>query len=820
MQPDDDEVGLLITLQLIYRWLLNELPQGDEFFIENALLTWEAIHFPLLIDPHKLAVTWIRSLKLRNNGQSAGELLETDFNDPNFKEKLKTAILHGDWIMFNDVHEVIDPAIVRLFINGLQKRTEVPWEDGVVLSVHKEFRIFLRTEVSHPKFDPLVFGFATVINFTVTECAMKDMFRGIVFGETTSKSSHDEERADTGGDCAIELESRYQMQRQRVLERQNRRSVAEEKLMSILSSCEGNLLDQAELVLQLGDVKEEIQLLEGELLKCVALHLELGEDRAREKNDCLARTATCLFFVLFNFKSVHVAYEFSLDVFIDVLRKIMRCEAEDEGNWDLAKVESELVWQVFRLGSLTILNKHFFAFVLQLTVRLQLLRGTISKEQVDFLINGRKSAMAGKELKEDLDTDELPDQVKNIFESVGGWRDLQSLVELFPKRFRALAEDIQQNADVWREWSMSEKLKEFPYDGVGDEGTEDISLTSFENLMLLRCFRADHLSQGVERYIQRVLGERFMTRPVIDLAAILKDYCNNDTPILFLETTQGFDALRLVRRVHSQSQVFRDSVLVDAAVGCTSENSLAATFQLAQTSGSWLIIANCHLSYSTLKRLQLWLKRDGVHANFRLFMTTLPTVPVNLLSRLIKVNTEHPKHLKSNLVTLFHQQIDDDMLQNVTSASTASAVPSALKQATMGQRCFRSIVYALTFFHVVALERRKYGKIGWNIEYGFNETELVMCIQMLATVLSKQQQNRLPWEMVKYMLGEIIYGSHIVDKFDRKLVAVFMDEYFNDFLFDEYQKFSFYTGEDFEYGILNYSSAREFLGELSLILIV
>lgn len=799
--------------------MLNELPQGDEFFIENALLTWEAIHFPLLIDPHKLAVTWIRSLwEQKNNGREAGELLETDFNDPNFKEKLKMAIQHGDWIMFNDVHEVIDPAIVRLFINGLQKRMEVLWEDGVVLSVHPEFRIFLRTEISHPEFDPLVFGFATVINFTVTETALTDMFRGVVFGETTSMTSHDseddddEEQADTGADYVIELESRYQMLRRRVLERQNGRSVAEEELMNILSSSQGNLLDQSDVVQQLGDVKEGIQLLDRELLKCVARHSELHEHRAREKNDSLARTATCLFFVLFNFKSVHVAYEFSLDVFIDVLRKILRCEAlkeGEEGSWDLAKVESELVWQVFRLGSLTILDQHFFAFVLQLTIRLQLLRGTVSVEQVNFLINGRESAMAGKELKEDM-----PDQVKRIFESVNGWRDLQCLVELFPKRFRALAEDIQKSSEVWSEWSESEKLQEFP-----DQGKEEYSLTSFESLMVLRCFRADHLSQGVERYIRRVLGERFLTRPVIELEAILKEYCSNDTPIMFLEMPQGFDALRLVRRVHSQSQVFRESVVVDAAVGCTSANSLAATFQLAQTSGSWLIIANCHLSYSTLKQLQLWLKRDGVHKNFRLFLTIVmtygivPKIPVNLLSRSIKVNTEQPKHLKSNLVTIFHQQIDDDMWENVTSTCTAPAS----KQTTLGQRCFRSIVYALTFFHVVALERRKYGKIGWNVEYGFNETELVMCIQMLATVLSKQQQKGLPWETVKYMLGEIIYGSHIVDKFDRRLVAIYMDEYFNDFLFDEYQKFSFYTGTDFEYGILNYSSTTDFLGEFSVI---
>ena len=108
----------------------------------------------------------------------------------------------------------------------------------------------------------------------------------------------------------------------------------------------------------------------------------------------------------------------------------------------------------------------------------------------------------------------------------------------------------------------------------------------------------------------------------------------------------------------------------------------------------------------------------------------------------------------------------------------------------------------MTFFHVAALERRKFGKIGWNLEYSFTEAELVLCIQMLGNVLSKhanQQQATVPWSTLRYMVAEIIYRRHIGDAFDRRVVAVFMEEYLTDFLFDAFQGFSFYAGDAFDW---------------------
>ena len=46
-----------------------------------------------------------------------------------------------------------------------------------------------------------------------------------------------------------------------------------------------------------------------------------------------------------------------------------------------------------------------------------------------------------------------------------------------------------------------------------------------------------------------------------------------------------------------------------------------------------------------------------------------------------------------------------------------------------------------------------------------------------------------------------MYGGRVIDDFDRRVVKTYMDEYMGDFIFDTFQPFHFYMGEEVDYFI-------------------
>ncbi|CAF1512159.1 unnamed protein product, partial [Didymodactylos carnosus] len=199
----------------------------------------------------------------------------------------------------------------------------------------------------------------------------------------------------------------------------------------------------------------------------------------------------------------------------------------------------------------------------------------------------------------------------------------------------------------------------------------------------------------------------------------------------------------------------------------------------AQQQGQWLLLQNCHLLIPFLTSLEKELEAvQKPHSEFRLWMTTEPIrdFPIGLLQKSYKVVVEAPSTLKLILKSTFF-----NLTPNVFTESDHPAFPP--------------LIFILAFFHSILLERRKYDKLGWNINYDFNESDFRVSFNIIKSYLNMSLERgtfEIPWITIRYLISEVIYGGRIIDSYDRRIIKTYMLEYFGDFVFDEYQLFHFY----------------------------
>jgi dynein heavy chain len=104
------------------------------------------------------------------------------------------------------------------------------------------------------------------------------------------------------------------------------------------------------------------------------------------------------------------------------------------------------------------------------------------------------------------------------------------------------------------------------------------------------------------------------------------------------------------------------------------------------------------------------------------------------------------------------------------------------------------MLYVLTYFHAVIQERKKYGKIGWNVNYDWNESDFKISYRLINMYLTKANETgeeELPWETLRYLIGDAMYGGRVTDGFDRRVLNTYLEEYLGPFIFDANQKFYF-----------------------------
>nr|XP_022920640.1 dynein heavy chain 5, axonemal [Onthophagus taurus] len=720
--------NMLVDSSTISEWTLQGLP-NDELSVQNALIVTKSRSYPLLIDPQTQGKMWIKNKEQNNNLQI------TSLNHKYFRTHLEDCLSLGRPLLIEDIDVELDPVLDNVLEKNFIKSGSI--EKVIVgdkeCDVLKGFMLYITTKLPNPPYSPEVSAKTSIIDFTVTRRGLEDQLLGRVILM---------EKTDLEAERVALFES--------VMQNQRSMKELEANLLYRLNSTKGSLVDDEELINVLQVTKVTAEEVTQKL--SVSVHTEKKINIAREEFRPVAARGSILYFLIVEMSMVNVMYQNSLKQFLSIFdNSITKSTKSTDTQERIDIILKYLTYEVWKFTQRSLYERHKSLFTLMMAIKIDLQKGHISHDEFMTFIKGGAS----------LDLNAVqPKPFRWILDIT--WLNLVAIHKL--TIFSDILQKIERNEREWRIWYEKEKPEE-----------EDIpcgyqkSLDVFRKLLLIRSWSQDRTLSQAKKYIMDSLGNEYGEACILNLEETWVE-SEPDAPLICILSI-GSDPSPQITALAK----IKDIPLKAVSMGQGQEVVARDMLETSMANGGWVLLQNIHLSLPfATEIMSMMLENENKHETYRCWLTTEvhEQFPIGLLQMAIKFTNEPPQGIRASMKRTY-QSITQDYLDY-------SAQPQ-----------WPPLLYAVAFLHTVVQERRKFGPLGWNIPYEFNQADFAASVQFIQNHLDDMDPKKgVSWPTVCYMLGEVQYGGRVTDDFDKRLLTTFTQVWFCDVLLR--QGFEFY----------------------------
>eukprot|EP00798_Chlamydomonas_sp_ICE-L_P020336 gene20336-27098_t len=690
----------------IRAWTIFGLPNVS-FSIDNGIMVANARRWPLMIDPQTQANKWVKNM------ERSHDLRVIKLTDSDYMRTLENAIQFG---------EELDPSLEPLLLKQLFKQGGLNFIrlGDATIEFSDMFRFYITTSLRNPHYLPETAVKVTLLNFMITIDGLSDQLLGVTVAQ---------ERPD--------LEAQRQQLVVESAENKKKLKEIEDKILNVLSNSEGNILEDASAIQILSEAKlvsNDIQ--EKEV---VAEETQREIDAARVGYRPGGAYNAILFFCIRDMAGIDPMYQYSLAWFISLFIRSIQGSAKSEDLTERLKhINDHFTYALYQNICMSLFEKDKLLFAFLLTSRIMLGQGQLELPHYQFLLTGGVG----------INEREVAKPASSDWISKLLWGKICKVANLC-EAFAKLPEDIAADLPGWMT----------VYEAVDPQnctlpGDYDAKLSSFEKVLIVNVLRPDKMVPAIQAFVSATLGIKFTEPPMFDLVGSYKE-SSNTAPLLFVLSTGSDPTSALMTFAGTMGYSSKISVI---SMGQGQGPKAAALIDSARKAGSWVLLQNCHLAPSwmpALEKICESIKPENTDPDFRLWMTSMPSpsFPVSILQNGVKMTNEPPAGLRANL--------------------RRSYALEPICEVEFFEGCnkpgpFKALLFGLCFMHAFVQERRKFGPIGWNIPYGFDDGDLRISVRQLQMYINDTEE--VPYAALQYAIGECNYGGRVTDDKDRRLL--------------------------------------------------